>query len=228
GAQNQLVKAVFDTGTPTVVFLINGRPLSINWVAANVPAILEGWYLGAEGGTAAAEVLFGDINPGGKLPITFPRSVGQLPDFYDHKPSRNRSYAFVDNSPLFPFGYGLSYTTFRFDNFRVTPAKMKSGDTATVTIDVTNTGSREGDEVAELYIHQQLSTVTQPVMALRGFKRVSLQPGQETTVEFKLAPDALSIYDENMKRVVQPGVFDIMAGPSSVETKTAELEVIQQ
>lgn len=225
GAQKQLVKAVFDTGTPTVVFLINGRPLSINWVAANIPAILEGWYLGAEGGTAAAQVLFGDVNPGGKLPVTFPRSVGHLPDFYDHKPSRNRSYAFVDNSALFPFGYGLSYTTFRFDNVRVSPTKMNPGDTATVSVDVTNTGNREGDEVAELYIHQRLSTVTQPVMALRGFKRISLQPGQTTTVQFKLTPDSLSVVDENMKRTVQPGVFDIMVGPSSVETQRAELEV---
>jgi beta-xylosidase len=228
GAQRQLVKAVFDTGTPTIVFLINGRPLSINWVAANIPAILEGWYLGAEGGTAAANVLFGDVDPGGKLPVTFPRSVGQLPDFYDHKPSRNRSYAFVDSSPLFPFGYGLSYTTFRFDNLRVSPAKMTPGDTATVSVDVTNTGGRAGDEVAELYIHQQLSTVTQPVMALRGFKRVSLEPGQKTTVEFKLTPASLAIVDENMKRVVQPGIFDVMVGPSSAETKRAELEVTPQ
>lgn len=225
GAQRRLVKAVFDTGTPTVVFLINGRPLSINWVAANIPAVLEGWYLGAEGGTAAAQVLFGDVDPGGKLAVTFPRSVGQLPDFYDHKPSRNRSYAFVENSPLFPFGYGLSYTTFRFDNLRVSPAKMNAGDTATVSVDVTNTGARAGDEVAELYIHQQLSTVTQPVIALRGFQRVSLQPGQTTTVRFKLTPDSLSIVDENMKRVVQPGIFDIMVGPNSVDTQRAELEV---
>jgi beta-glucosidase len=225
GAQRQLVQAVFDTGTPTIVFLINGRPLSINWVAANIPAILEGWYLGAEGGTAAANVLFGDVNPGGKLAVTFPRSVGQLPDYYDHKPSRNRSYAFVDNSPLFPFGYGLSYTTFRFDHLRVTPEKMKPGETATVSVDVTNTGARTGDEVAELYIHQQLSTVTQPVMALRAFKRISLGPGQKTTLEFKLTPDSLSVYDENMKWVVQPGTFDVMVGPSSTDTERVELEV---
>lgn len=225
GAQKQLVKAVFETGTPTVVLLINGRPLSVNWVAANIPAILEGWYLGAEGGTAAANVLFGDANPGGKLAVTFPRSVGQLPDFYDHKPSRDRSYAFVDSTPLFPFGYGLSYTTFRFDNLRVTPSKMKTGDTAAVSVDITNTGGRAGDEVAELYIHQQLSTVTQPVMALRGFQRVSLQPGAKTTVEFKLSPDLLSIYDENMKWTVQPGKFDIMVGPSSADTQRAELEI---
>ena len=228
GAQQQLVQAVFETGTPTVVFLINGRPLSINWVRSNIPAILEGWYLGAEGGTAAANVLFGDVDPGGKLPVTFPRSAGQLPDFYDHKPSRDRSYAFVDSAPLFPFGYGLSYTTFRFDHLRVTPAQMKVGETATVSVDVTNTGERAGDEVAELYIHQQLSTVTQPVMALRGFKRVTLQPGQTTRVQLKLTPSALSVYDENMSWVEQPGLFDILVGPSSVDTQRAELEVTRQ
>ncbi|MGH9736624.1 MAG: fibronectin type III-like domain-contianing protein, partial [Candidatus Acidiferrales bacterium] len=166
-----------------------------------------------------------DIDPGGTLAVTFPSTAGQLPDFYYHKTSSNRRYAFADSSPLFPFGYGLSYTTFRFDNLRVSPAKMNAGDTATVSVDVTNTGTREGDEVAELYIHQRLSTVTQPVMALRGFKRVSLQPGQTTTVQFKLTPDSLSIVDENMKRVVQPGMFDIMVGPSSVDTQRAELEV---
>jgi beta-glucosidase len=226
GAQTQLIKAVLDTGTPAVVFLINGRPLSINYVAEHVPAILEGWYLGEEGGTAAASVLFGDVNPGGKLPVTFPRSVGQLPAYYDHKPSRNRSYEFVDNSPLFPFGFGLSYTKFRFDNLRIDPVKMGAGATARVRVDVTNTGQREGDEVAQLYIHQRLSTVTQPVMALRGFHRISLKPGEKTTVEFKLTPQDLSIYDENMRRVVQPGMFDIMVGPNSAQTEAAQLEVI--
>ncbi|HUJ33490.1 MAG TPA: glycoside hydrolase family 3 N-terminal domain-containing protein [Candidatus Acidoferrum sp.] len=225
GAQGQLIKAVFETGTPTVVLLINGRPLSINYAAEHVPAILEGWYLGEEGGTAAADVLFGDVNPGGKLPVTFPRSVGQLPAYYDHKPSRNRSYAFVDNSPIFPFGFGLSYTTFRFDNLRIEPAKMHAGDTATVRVDVTNTGGRSGDEVAELYIHQRISTVTQPVIALRGFRRISLKPGEKTTVEFKLTPEALSIIDENMRRVVQPGMFDVRVGSSSDHTSDMTLEI---
>jgi len=227
GAQKQLIKAVLDTGTPTVVFLLNGRPLAINFTAEHVPAILEGWYLGEEGGTAAAAALFGDVyNLFGKLPVTFPRSVGQLPAYYDHKPSRNRSYEFVDNSPLFPFGFGLSYTTFRFDNLRIDPVKMGAGATATVRVDVTNTGQREGDEVAQLYIHQRLSLVTQPVMALRGFRRVSLKSGEKTTVEFKLTPEDLAIYDENMHRVVQPGMFDIMVGPSSAQTQTVELEVV--
>jgi beta-glucosidase len=226
GAQDQLIKAVFETGTPTVVLLINGRPLSINYAAQNIPAILEGWYLGEEGGTAAANVLFGDVNPGGKLPVTFPRSVGQLPAYYDHKPSRNRSYAFADSTPLFPFGFGLSYTKFRYENLRVEPAKISASQTATVRVDITNTGNRLGDEVAQLYIHQRLSSVGQPVMALKGFHRVTLKPGEKTTVEFKLAPDALAIIDENMRRVVQPGLFDVMVGQSSAQTASVALEVL--
>jgi beta-glucosidase len=228
GFQDQLIKAVVETGTPTVVLLINGRPLSINYAAEHVPAILEGWYLGQEGGTAAASVLFGDVNPGGKLPITFPRSVGQLPDFYNHKPSRNRSYVLADSRPLFPFGHGLSYTTFRFENLRVEPATIGRNGTATVRVDVTNTGTREGDEVPQLYIHQQVSSVTRPVMELRGFRRVSLKPGEKTTVEFSLTPDALSMLDINMVRVVEPGVFDIMVGPSSAQTTSVQLQVVEK
>lgn len=226
GEQENLVKSVVATGVPTVVFLINGRPLSINYIAEKVPAIVEGWYLGQEGGTAAAQMLFGDVNPGGKLPITFPRSVGQLPDYYDHKPSRNRSYAFVDDSPLFPFGYGLSYTNFKFENLKVEPAQIGPGGTAKVTIDVTNTGTREGDEVPQLYIHQRVSSVTQPVMQLRGFQRVALKPGGKKTVEFSLTPDSLAILDINMHRVVEPGMFDIMVGPSSAQTQRVRLEVL--
>jgi beta-glucosidase len=228
GAQNQLIKAVFETGTPTVVFLLNGRPLSINYVAEHIPAIVEGWYLGEQGGMAAANMLFGDINPGGKLPVTFPRAAGQLPDFYDHKPSRNRSYEFVDNSPLFPFGFGLSYTTFRFDNLHISPPKIKPSETTTVSVDITNRGGRAGDEVAELYIHQRIASVTQPVMALRAFRRVSLEPGQKTTVEFRLTPDDLSIYDENMRWVVEPGTFDILVGSSSTDTQHTELQITPQ
>jgi beta-glucosidase len=228
GFQDQLIKAVVETGTPTVVLLINGRPLSINYAAEHVPAILEGWYLGQEGGTAAASVLFGEVNPGGRLPITFPRSVGQLPDFYNHKPSRNRSYVLADSRPLFPFGLGLSYTTFRFDNLRVEPATIGRNGTATVRVDVTNTGTREGDEVPQLYIHQRVSSVTRAVMELRGFRRVHLKPGEKTTVEFSLTPDALSFLDINMLRVVEPGVFDIMVGPSSAQTTSVPLQVVEK
>jgi beta-glucosidase len=225
GAQNDLVKAVVETGTPTVALLINGRPLSINYIAEKVPAILEGWYLGQEGGTAAANVIFGDVNPGGKLPITFPRSVGDLPDFYNHKPSANRTYAFSTRKPLYPFGYGLSYTTFRLNSLRVEPAQILSSGTAKVTVDVTNSGSREGDEVPQLYIHQRVAEVTQPVMQLKAFQRITLKPGEKKTVEFTLTPDMLSMLNIDMHRVVEPGLFDVMVGPSSDQTSMATLTV---
>jgi beta-glucosidase len=225
GAQNDLVKAVVETGTPTVVFLINGRPLSINYIAERVPAILEGWYLGQEGGTAAANVLFGDVNPGGKLPITFPHSVGDLPDFYNHKPSANRTYAFSTRKPLFPFGYGLSYTTFHFDNLRVEPSQIEIGGTAKVSVDVTNTGSREGDEVPQLYVHQKVASVTRPVMQLKGFQRITLKPGEKKTVDFTITPDMLSMLNTDMHRVVEPGIFELMVGPSSDQADTVPLHV---
>ena len=225
GAQEQLVKAVVDTGVPTVVLLINGRSLSINYVAEHVPAILEGWYLGQEGGTAAARVLFGDVNPGGKLTITFPRSVGQLPDYYNHKPSRNRSYIFTSRAPLFPFGHGLSYTTFIFENLKVEPAVIAPGGNARVSVDVTNTGDREGDEVPQLYIHQRVSSQTRPVLALRGFQRIHMKPGEKKTVTFTLTPFDLSIFNENMRRIVEPGVFDIYVGPNSANTQVGQLQV---
>ena len=226
GVQNGLVKAVFETGTPTIVLLINGRPLSINYIAEHVAAILEGWYLGQEGGTAAANVLFGDVNPGGKLPITFPHSVGDLPDFYNHKPSANRTYAFSSRKPLFPFGYGMSYTTFRFDNLRVEPAQIHAGGTAKVSVDVTNTGSRDGAEVPQLYIHQKVASVTRPVMQLKGFQRTPLKSGEKKIVEFTITPDMLSMLNRDLHRVVEPGVFEIMVGPSSDQTNTVSLAVV--
>ncbi len=226
GYQDQLIKSIVETGTPTVVFLINGRPLSINYAAGHVPAILEGWYLGQEGGTAAANVLFGDVNPGGKLPISFPRNVGQLPDYYDHKPSLNRSYLFNGRKPLFPFGWGLSYTTFRLDHLRVDPAAIGTGGETTVRVDVTNSGSREGDEVVELYIHQRVASVTRPVMELRGFQRLRLKPAEMKRVEFKLTPRDLQMLNRDMHWVVEPGVFDIMVGPSSDQTSSVPLQVV--
>ena len=225
GYQDQLIKAIVETGKPTVVFLINGRPLSINYAAEHVPAILEGWYLGEEGGTAAARVLFGDVNPGGKLPITFPHSVGQLPDYYNHKPSMNRSYLFVGRKPLFPFGWGLSYTTFTFENLRLEPAEIGAAGQTVASVDITNTGSRVGDEVAQLYIHQKLASVTRPVMELRGFERVTLKPGEKKTVQFKITPIELQMINRDMHWVVEPGTFDIMVGPSSTETTTVSLVV---
>lgn len=225
GAQNRLVKAVVATGKPVVVLLLNGGPLSINFIAQHVPAVLEGWYLGEEGGKAAAEVIFGDVNPGGKLPITFPHSVGDLPDFYNHKPTDDLNYAFSPRKTLFAFGYGLSYTTFQFDHLRVQPARIAAGGTATVSVDVTNTGTRAGDEVPQLYIHPQVSSVTQPVMRLAGFERITLDPGQKRTVQFTIEPDMLSILNIDMRQVVEPGVYDLMVGPSSDKTSTVELSV---
>ncbi len=225
GAQNDLVKAVVETGKPVVVLLINGRPLSVNYIAENVPAIFEGWYLGQEGGTAFAQVLFGDVNPGGKLPITFPHTVGALPDFYNHKPSDNRSYEFSTRKPLFAFGAGLSYTTFKFEDLRVEPAQILEGGTARVSVDVTNTGTREGDEVAQLYLHQRVASVTQPVMQLKGFERITLKPGEKGTVAFAITPEMLSILNIDMHRVVEPGVFDLMVGSSSDNTSAVKLTV---
>lgn len=225
GAQDELIRRVVETGTPTVVFLIGGRPLSINYAAEHVPAILEGWYLGQEGGTAIAQVLFGDVSPGGKLPITFPRSVGQLPDFYNYKPSRNRTYAFSTREPLFAFGHGLAYTTFTLDNVRVDPLEIGPGQTATVRVDVANTGHREADEVAQLYVHQRVASVTRPVKELRGFRRIHLRPGEKATVEFPVTPAALSLPGPDMKPVVEPGAFELMVGPSSRQTTTVVLSV---
>jgi beta-glucosidase len=226
GAQNELVKAVVETGKPTVVLLINGRALSINYIAEHVPAILEGWYLGQEGGTAAANVLFGDVNPGGKLPITFPRSVGDLPDFYNHKPSANRTYAFSTRQPLYSFGYGLSYTTFKFENLRVEPKQIGTGGSAKVSVDVTNTGDHEGDEVPQMYIHQRIASVTRPVMELKGFQRVTLKAGEKKTVEFTITPETLSMLDVDMHKVVEPGIFDVMVGPGSDKTTAVPLAVV--
>jgi beta-glucosidase len=224
--QEDLIDAVRGTGKPVVVVLINGRPLAIPHVAETVPAILEGFYLGQEGGTALAEVLFGEKNPGGKLPISFPRATGQLPDYYGRKPTSFRSYLDLPRSPLFAFGHGLSYTTFKVENLKVAPDKIGTAGEATVSVDVTNTGRREGDEVVQLYVRDRVASVTRPVEELRGFERVSLGPGERKTVTFKVGPAALRFTDEHMNRVVEPGTFDIMVGTSSTTVATAPLEVV--
>ena len=226
--QNELVKEIVETGTPTIVMLINGRPLSINYVAENVPAIIECWYLGQETGTVAADVLFGDCNPGGKLPITFPRSVGHIPAYYYRKPSVVNDYLFESRDPLFPFGYGLSYTTFRYDNLRVSPERIGPAGSASVSVDVTNTGSMEGDEVVQMYIRDMVSSVTRPVKELKGFKRITLKPGETRTVTLEVIPDKLSFINEHMERVVEPGEFTIMVGTNSEDVKTVKLEVVKR
>lgn len=225
GRQNDLVKAVLATGKPTVVFMINSGPLAINYVAENVPAILEGFYLGEETGTAAADILFGDYNPGGKLPVSFPRSVGQLPIYYNRKPTAKRGYLFSTTEPLFPFGYGLSYTTFKYSNLQITKPQIKTNEETTVTVDVTNTGKIRGDEVAQMYLRDEVSSVTRPIKELKDFTRISIAPGETKKVTFKITPEKLQFYNREMKRVVEPGTFQIMVGGNSVDLLTAKLTV---
>ncbi|MGA2246549.1 MAG: glycoside hydrolase family 3 N-terminal domain-containing protein [Verrucomicrobiota bacterium] len=215
GRQEGLVAALQMTGKPMVVLLFNGSPLSINFLARSVPAILECWYLGQECGQAVAEVLFGEYNPGGKLPITVPRSAGHLPAFYNHKPSARRGYLFDDVSPLFAFGFGLSYTKFQFQNVRLGRAKIKRDGSTKVLVEVTNAGKRAGMEVVQLYVRDRIGSVTRPVKELKGFRKIELLPGEMETVALDITPESLAFHDLNMKYVVEPGEFEIMVGNSS-------------
>ena len=215
GLQDDLVKAIVETGTPIIALLFNGSPISVNYLKQEVPAIFECWYLGQETGDAIAEVLFGDCNPGGKLPITIPRSAGHVPSFYNYKPSARRGYLFDDVSALYPFGFGLSYTNFSFSNLRLERKTIRAKDSTRVHVDIANTGKRQGDEVVQMYIRDCYSSVTRPIKELKGFQRVSLQPGQTRTVTFDITPELLSFYDINMKFGVEPGDFEIMVGNSS-------------
>ncbi len=223
--QQQLADAMFALGKPVVVVLINGCPLAVDRIAHEANALIEGWYLGQEGGTAMADALFGKTNPGGKLTVTIPRSVGFVPYNYDEKPSAHRGYQFADNSPLFPFGYGLSYTTFEVGPPVLSAASIPSNGQVTVTVTVRNTGKVAGDEVVQLYLHELVTSVTEPTEALRGFKRVSLAPGASTRVRFTLGWHDFAIWDENMRHVVEPGTFEVMAGTDSVHLRTASLQV---
>ena len=226
--QEDLVDALAQTGKPVIVVLINGRPLAIPRVAERVPVILEAWYAGQEGGTAIADVLFGAANPGGKLPVTIPRHVGQLPVYYNRRPTSFRSYVDLTREPLWPFGYGLSYTTFALGAPVVSPSSIGPGGRATVTVEVANTGTRPGDEVVQLYVHDVVSSVTRPPKELRGFERVTLAPGERKTVTFTLGPEALSLIDAHMQRVVEPGRFEVMVGTSSAKLTTATLDVVEK
>ena len=230
GRQNDLVKAIVETGKPVIVVLIGGRALSINYIAEKVPAIFEGWYLGQETGVAVADVLFGDANPSGKLPVTIPRNVGQVPFYYYHKPTARRGYLFSDKEPLFAFGHGLSYTTFKYANLKVTPDKTGPRGEATVSVDITNSGKMVGDEIVQMYIRDDVGSVTRPVKELKGFARISLKPGETKNVKFPITPDKLSFLNEDMQRVVEPGTFTIMVGPSSRNDKllTTTLEILQR
>lgn len=225
GQQNDLARAILALNKPTVVILLNGRPLSVNYLAETAPAIIEGWYLGQETGHAVADALFGRTNPGGKLPVSIARSVGQLPIFYNHKPTSRRGYLFAETSPLYPFGFGLSYTTFEMSAPRFARASIARDETVRVEVEVRNTGARAGDEVVQLYVRDDQASVTRPVKELKHFKRVTLEPGASTTVAFDLTPRDLSFWNIEMERVVEPGTFTISAGPNSVDLKPATLTV---
>jgi beta-glucosidase len=226
GRQNDLAKAVLGLGKPTGVLLINGRPLAITELATNAPAILEGWYLGQEQGTAVANVLFGQVNPSGKLTVTIPRSIGHLPVYYNRKPLvHERRYVTEVYAPLFPFGHGLSYTTFTYHDLNVSPKHTRIGAAVTVRVQVTNTGDRAGDEVVQLYVRDLVGSVTRPIMELRDFQRITLAPGQSQVVTFQLTPEKLQFYGLDMKRTIEPGEFQVMVGTSSAEYLTAGFEL---
>lgn len=226
GQQNDLVKAMVALGKPVVVYLMNGRPLSFNYIKENVSAIIEGWYMGQETGNAAADIIFGDVNPSGKLTITFPKSAGQLPLYYNHKPSAQyHNYISDDVEPLYPFGFGLSYTTFTYSNLKLSSPNMPTDGTATISVTVTNSGSRDGNEIVQLYIHDKISSVTRPVKELKGFQRINLKKGESKTVSFVIDKSKLAFWDINMNYTVEPGDFDIMIGKSSEDIQVATLSV---
>ena len=225
GRQNELVNEIVKLGKPMVAVLLNGKAYSIEKLTQQVPAIVEGWYLGQETGNAIADVLFGDVNPSGHLPVTVARNVGQLPVYYYKTPAARRGYVFNDNTPLFPFGFGLSYTTFTLSKPTLDHEKITAEEKAKVSVLVTNTGSRAGDEVVQMYIHHPVSSVVQPIKALRGFRRVHLEAGQSTTVTFDVGADELSILNAEMKRVVERGQIDVLVGANSQETSAVELTI---
>ncbi len=232
GVQQELLEAVAATGTPVVLVLVNGRPLTTTWAAAHIPAIVEAWLPGEEGAEAVADVLFGDVNPGGKLPVTVPRHVGQVPIYYNHKPSGGKShwkmtYVDMSNKPLWPFGFGLSYTRFELSNLQVDKHAVAAGDSVQISLTVTNTGAREGDEVVQLYVRDRVASVTRPLKELKGFKRVSIPAGASRTVTFTLFVNQLGFYNPAMEYVVEPGVIELMIGTSSEDIHLrTEIEIV--
>jgi len=220
GLQEDLLKAVYSTGTPTVVVLINGRPLSVRWASENVPAIVEAWMCGEQGGNAIADVLFGDYNPSGKLPVTIPRTIGQFPFYYNHSITKEGAkYIDMPATPLYEFGYGLSYTTFEYSNLNISPKEINNEGDVEITLDLKNTGAVKGAEVVQLYINDVISSTSKPAKELKGYQKVSLEPGEKKSVKLKLTPDDISLFDRNMNFVVEPGTFEVMVGSSSKDIK---------
>ena len=235
GVQEQLLEAVAATGTPVVLVLMNGRPLILEWASDHVPAIVETWFLGIEAGNATADVLFGDVNPSARLPVTFPRVLGQVPLYYNHRntgrpPDANNKYTskYIDVpvTPRYPFGYGLSYTTFGYSNLKLSAARARVSDTITATVTVTNSGGREGTEVVQLYVRDEVASVSRPVRELKAFRRVTLKPGESRAVDLRVAVRDLWFIGLDMKPVVEPGTFRVYVGPNSAEGLEATFECI--
>ncbi len=227
GKQKELARKIIASGTPTVVVLINGRALAIPWIDENAPAIVEAWIPGEKGGDAIADVLFGDYNPGGKLTVTFPRHAGQLPVYYNYKPSKSywlekgwgNSYADIDYHPLYEFGYGLSYTTFEYKGLDISPVSSSPFGQFQISAEIKNTGNQAGSEVVQLYLRDKISSVVRPVKELKGFTRVWLEPGESARVSFTLTQDELKMLDKDLDWVVEPGEFNIMIGSSSEDIR---------
>ncbi|MHC0446924.1 glycoside hydrolase family 3 N-terminal domain-containing protein [Flavobacterium sp. 3-218] len=226
GIQQELIEAIQKTGTPVVCVLLNGRPLSTNWIADNIPAIIEGWFPGEFGGRAVADVLFGDYNPAGRLPITVPKSVGQLPIYYNQKPSAIHRYVAESENPLFNFGFGLSYTKFEYSNMAISSTEIKKDGELKVSVDVKNVGNFDGDEVVQLYVNDVYSSVTTPEKTLKGFKRLFIKKGETKRVDFTLTKDELSLWNREMKEVVEPGDFEVLVGGNSVDLLKNKFKVL--
>jgi beta-glucosidase len=237
GRQMDLVKAIQATGKPTVVVLVNSRPLTIGWIADQVPAILVAWMGGSQAGNAISDVLFGDVNPSAKLPMTFPRTVGQVPIYYNHlntgRPPEEQNkysskYLDVPWTPLYPFGYGLSYTTFKLSNLQLSAPRIRATDKLVVSVDVENSGTRDGDEVVQLYIRDLVASMSRPVKELKGFQRVALKRGEKRRVEFTLSHDDLAFWNREMRFVVEPGEFSVMVGSNSRDVIEAKFQVTER
>jgi len=234
GLQNELAKIIINTGKPVILILVNGRPLSVSWLVEKAHAVLETWFLGIQMGPATADVLFGDYNPSGKLVVSFPRTVGQIPIYYNHKntgrpPTEQRNtskYLELPSSPLFPFGYGLSYTAFEYNNLNIVHDKIGANDTLFISVELENIGKRTGCEVVQLYIQDPCASVTRPVKELRGFQRVTLKAGEKTKVYFQLTMNDLAFYNLNMKRVVEPGSFKVFVGTNSEDVLVTQFEYV--
>jgi beta-glucosidase len=235
GIQEQMLEAIATTGKPVVLVLEAGRPLDIRWAAEHVPAILEAWYPGTEGGNAVADVLFGDVNPGGKLPVSWPRSAGSEPLYYNHTrthepedtPQFTSRYWDINSKPLFPFGYGLSYSTFKFSNLQLSKSSVHVGDATEVKVDVTNTSPIAGDAVAQVYIHQRYGSASRPVRQLKGFARISLKPGETRTLMFPLGKEELKYWNPQTREwIVEPSEFDVWAGEDSTASLHADFTIV--